>query len=215
MSAALAPRLMIPTPVPAANPVRVCFMIDRLSRAGTETQLLALVRALDRSKVRPTLVLLDGEDDLSRALEPADCPVIRLGVRRLFRRAAARAARRLRAFWREHTPDVLQVYFLDAAYFGAPLAKLSGVRKVVRVRNNLGYWVTRRHRILGRVVRPFVDATLTNTAAGKQSLVEQEGHRPDRVVVLENGVDTARFNRFLLPDTSKQRVKVGCVANLR
>jgi len=190
-------------------------MIDRLSRAGTETQLLALIRTLDRDRVQPTLVLLDGEDDLSRALEPKDCPVVRLGVRRLFSVSAARAARRLRAFWREHQPEVLQAYFLDAAYFGAPLAKLSGVRKVVRVRNNLGYWVTKKHRALGRLVRPFVDATLTNTAAGKHALIEGEKHHPERVVVLENGVDTAKFNRLLLPDTSKPRVKVGCLANLR
>ncbi|HVL14015.1 MAG TPA: glycosyltransferase, partial [Gemmata sp.] len=218
MSALLAPRRSLEAPAApatAAEPVRVCFMIDRLSRAGTETQLLALIRELDRTRVRPSLVLLDGEDDLSRALEPADCPVVRLGLRRLMSLSAARAAKRLRAFWREHKPDVLQVYFLDAAYFGAPLAKLSGVKKVVRVRNNLGYWLTRRHRAMGRLVRPFVDATLTNTAAGKQALVGQEGHRADRVVVLENGVDTAKFNRFLLPDTSKARVRVGCVANLR
>ena len=83
MSALLAPRITFPAPVPTPDPVRVCFMIDRLSRAGTETQLLALVRELDRSQVQPSLVLLDGEDDLSRALEPADCPVIRLGVRKL------------------------------------------------------------------------------------------------------------------------------------
>lgn len=215
MSALTAPRRPLPAPAPAAAPVRVCFMIDRLSRAGTESQLLALIRELDRSRVEPTLVLLDGEDDLSRALEPADCPVIRLGVRRLVGLGAARAARRLRAFWREHRPDVLQVYFLDAAYFGAPLARFSGVRKVVRVRNNTGYWVTPRHRLMGRLVRPFVDATLTNTEAGRRALVEGEGHRADRVVVLENGVDTAKFNRFMLPDTSKRRVRVGCVANLR
>jgi glycosyltransferase involved in cell wall biosynthesis len=190
-------------------------MIDRLSRAGTESQLLALIREVDRSRVSPSLVLLDGEDDLSRALEPADCPVLRLGVRRLLSVGAARAARRLRAFWREHRPDVLQVYFLDAAYFGAPVARLSGVKKVVRVRNNLGYWLTPRHRALARLIRPFVDLTLTNTEAGRRSLVEDEGHRADRVAVLENGVDTAKFNRFLLPDTSKKRVRVGCVANLR
>src|SRR5437763_4418594 len=187
MSALLAPRRPeLPAPVPCADPVRVCFMIDRLSRAGTESQLLALIRELDRSRVHPSLVLLDGEDDLSRALEPADCPVVRLGVRRLFSLSAARAAYRLRRFWREHRPDVLQVYFLDAAYFGAPLAKLSGVRKVVRVRNNLGYWVTRRHRTLDRLVRPFIDATLTNTEAGNQGRADGASHRADRGVVLEH-----------------------------
>src|SRR6476469_10005848 len=123
MSALLAPRRLPSLPSPATEPVRVCFMIDRLSRAGTESQLLALIRELDRSTVQPSLVLLDGEDDLSRALEPADCPTIRLGVRRLFSVGAAKAARQLRAFWREHRPEVLQVYFLDAACFGAPVAK--------------------------------------------------------------------------------------------
>ena len=217
MSALLAPARSFAAPhaEPAAAPVRVCFMIDRLTRAGTESQLLALIRELDRTRVEPTLVLLDGEDDLSRALEPADCAVLRLGVRKLVGATAVAAARRLRTFWRETRPDVLQVYFLDSAYLGAPLAKLCGVRKVLRVRNNLGYWQTPKHRLLGRAVRPFVDATLTNTAAGKRALVERDGVRPDRVAVLENGVDTARFNRFMLPDTSKKRVRVGCVANLR
>jgi glycosyltransferase involved in cell wall biosynthesis len=215
MSALAAARRSMPVPLRATEPVRVSFMIDRLSRAGTESQLLALIREVDRATVSPSLVLLDGEDDLSRALEPSDCPVLRLGVRRLASLTAARAARRLRAFWREHRPDVLQVYFLDAAYLGAPVAKLCGVKTVVRVRNNLGYWLTPRHRALGRMIRPFVDLTLTNTEAGKQALIERERHRTDRVVVLENGVDTAKFNRFMLPDTSKKRVRVGCVANLR
>src|SRR5688572_29572717 len=133
MSALLAPKLTFPAPATAANPVRVCFMIDRLSRAGTESQLLALIRELDRTQVKPSLVLLDGEDDLPRALEPADCPVVRLGVRKLVSVRAAKAARRLRAFWRGERPDVLQVYFQDAAYLGAPLAKACGVRTVLRV----------------------------------------------------------------------------------
>ena len=215
MSALLAPRSTFPALRSAPSPVRVCFLIDRLSRAGTESQLLALVRELDRSRVRPSLVLLDGEDDLSRALEPDDCPVIRLGVRKLFSPKAVTAANRLRAFWRDEQPDVLQTYFLDAAYFGAPLAKACGVKTVLRVRNNLGYWLTPRHRMMGRLVQPFVNATLTNTDAGKDQLVARDGLRANNVVVLENGVDTNRFKRFMLPDTSKPVVRVGCVANLR
>jgi len=217
MSALLAPHrpVFAPTLGPVVAPVRVCFMIDRLTRAGTETQLLALIRELDRRRVEPSLVLLDGEDDLSRALEPADCPILRLGVRKLLGVSAARAALRLRSFWREARPDVLQLYFMDSAYLGAPVARLSGIPKVLRVRNNLGYWMTRKHRLLGRALRPLIDATLTNAEAGKQALVERDGLAPERVVVLENGVDTHRFNRFMLPDTSKRRVRVGCVANLR
>ena len=208
------PRLSL-APEPAANPVRVCFMVDRLSRAGTETQLLALIRNLDRSRVEPTLVLLDGEDDLSRAIEPDACRILRLGVRKLLGTGAVRAANRLRAFWRETQPDVFQAYFLDSAYFGVPLARWCGIPHVFRVRNNLGYWLTPRHRLMNRIIRPLVHCTLTNTDAGKAALMERDGLRPDRITVLENGVDTHRFNRFLLPDTSKKRVRVGCVANLR
>ncbi|HEX4610340.1 MAG TPA: glycosyltransferase [Urbifossiella sp.] len=217
MSALLAPRLAdsIAPSAPATDPVRVSFVIDRLTRAGTETQLVALINHLDRSRVAPSLVLLDGEDDLSRALEPEDCPVVRLGVRKLLSRSAARAARGLRAYWRQTRPDVVQTYFQDSSYFGVPVARAAGVKSVVRVRNNLGYALTRRDRVAGRVIRPFVDRFLTNTASGKEAIVAGDGYAPDRVVVLENGVDTHRFNRFLLPDTTKKRVRVGCVANLR
>jgi glycosyltransferase involved in cell wall biosynthesis len=208
------PRLAL-APEPPARPIRVCFMMDRLSRAGTETQLLALIRNLDRSRIEPTLVLLDGEDDLSRALEPDDCRIIRLGVRKLLATKAIRAANRLRAFWRETQPDVLQAYFLDSAYFGVPLARWCGIKHVLRVRNNLGYWLTPRHRMMNRILRPLIDRTLTNTEAGRAAILKRDGVPLDRITVLENGVDTHRFNRFLLPDTSKKRVRIGCVANLR
>lgn len=202
-------------PTATTQPARVCFMIDRLSRAGTESQLLALIRDLDRTKVEPTLVLLDGEDELSRSLEPENCEVLRLGVRNLASVGAARAANRLRAFWRETRPDVVQAYFLDSAYFGVPLAKWCGVPHVLRVRNNLGYWLTGKHRLMNRVIGRWVDATLTNTDAAKEALVDRDGMQAENVVVLENGVDVNRYSRSLLPDTSRPVVRVGCVANLR
>lgn len=213
MTAVLVRERQAPIAAPA-QPVRVCFLIDTLSRAGTETQLLALIRELDRGTVEPCLVLLDGTDPASQRLEPANCPVLRLGVKRLVSRSAFTAARRLRRFWREWRPDVLQVYFLDSAYYGVPLAKACGVPMVVRVRNNLGYWLTRKHRALNRLVGRLADVTLTNTADGKRALVEAEGLSPDRVAVIENGVDVERFADFPPPFTGPA-VRVGCVANLR
>jgi len=132
-----------------ARPTRVCFLIDRLSTAGTESQLLALIRHLDRSRVTPYLCLLDGEDASSRALEPADCPVLRLGVKSLHHLRTIRQAALFRRFLRREQIDVLQVYFPDSTYFGVPIARLAGVRHIVGTRFNLGYWMTPLHRWLG------------------------------------------------------------------
>lgn len=197
------------------TPLRVAYVIDRLSRAGTEMQLLALIRTLDRTQVEPSLVLLDGADVESQALEPGDCEVLRLGVRRLASVHAARAARTLQHYWRRNPPHIVQTYFLDSTYFAAPIAKWCGVPTVLRVRNNLGYWLTRRHRWMNRIVCRWIDATLTNSEAGRQALLEQDRLPPERVHVVPNGVDMERFPVSLWPDTSKPVVKVGCVANLR
>ena len=198
-----------------ARPVRVSFLIDNLGRAGTESQLLALLRTLDRARVEPSLVLLDGSPEASRKLEPDDCPVLRLGVTKLLGRDACRAAMRLRRFWRETRPDIAQLYFLDSAYFGVPVAKLSGVPKVVRVRNNLSYWLTRKHRILNRAIRPLVDATLTNSEAGRDALMMQDGLPFERIAVIENGVDVERFPFPGRRPFFQDMIRVGCVANLR
>jgi L-malate glycosyltransferase len=197
------------------GPVRVCFLIDRLSRAGTETQLLALIHSLDRSRVQPHLCLLDGHDSFSRSLEPDNCPILRLGLRSLLGRASLSALTRLRRFWRQNRIDVLQTYFLDSTYFGVPLARLCGIHKVVRVRNNLGHWLTNGHRRLGRWMGRMADVTLTNSESGKRALVEAEKLHPEKIVVLENGVDLARFPNPAPPDTGRNIVRVGAVANLR
>ena len=209
-----------------AKPVRVSFMIDDLSRAGTESQLLALIRGIDRRAVVPSLVLLNGEGDLSRSLEPADCPILRLSVTKLLGVKAVSAAKRLRAFWREFRPDVAQIYFHDSAYFGVPLAKLCGVKRVVRVRNNLGYQQTRKHRVLSRFIRLWVDGVLTNSEVGRDAITAMDRMPAGRVTVIENGVDLERYSQTgwatlgesgIGTDSRRESATliVGCVANLR
>ncbi len=203
-----------------SGPIRVSFMIDDLSRAGTESQLLALIDNLPRELVEPRLVLLNGLGEESQQLEPENCPVIRLGIRKLAAPAAFGAAKRLLRFWREFPTDILQCYFMDSAYFGLPLARLSGIPTRVRVRNNLGYTQTRKHRWLSRTIAPFVTEWLSNTEQGKQAIAELDGVEPSIIHVIENGVDLERFpfdvtlERLKVLNTTKPLV-LGCVANLR
>ena len=197
------------------QPRRVCFVIDRLGRAGTESQLLALIRGLDRARVVPSLCLLDGDDDESRSLEPTDCAIIRLGLKGLFRWPTVAAALRLRAFWREHRIDAVQTYFLDSSYFAIPLARMCGIRRTVRVRNNVGYWLTPTHRFVGRLVGRLATKTLTNSEEGRRALAANEYLPPRKIAVIENGVDLDRFQNPRPVDTGGEFVRVGAVANLR
>jgi glycosyltransferase involved in cell wall biosynthesis len=193
--------------------VRVCFLIDELAVAGTETQLLALIEHLNRARVQPYLVLLRGDDPASRRLEPKGCPVLRLGVRSLRHPGTAlRALRFIRFLWRERI-DVVQVHFPDSSYFGVPAAWLARVRHRVRTRNNVGHWMTAGHRLLGRALNAFTTATVANCAAARDSLLADERPDPDSVYVLANGVDLDRF--LILAPPAGSMGCVGAVANLR
>jgi glycosyltransferase involved in cell wall biosynthesis len=200
---------------PAPRPVRVCFMIDRLAVAGTESQLLALIRRLDRGRVRPFLCLLDGEDAASRSLEPEDCPVLRLGVHSLCRPRAVGAAFRLARFLRRESVDVLQIYFPDSTYLGVLAGRAAGVPFIVRTRNNLGHWLTPAHRLLGRLYNRLTTLTVANCEAARQALLRDEQPPPESVVVLENGVDLERFLAIPPLDPAAPPRRVGAVANLR
>lgn len=195
------------------RPVRVCFVIDELATAGTETQLLALIRELDRDRVRPSLVLLRGDSAASRALEPDCCPVLRLGVGSLSSpRTLLRGVTFMRFLWQQRA-DVVQAYFPDSSYFGVPLAWLAGVPHVVRTRNNIGHWMRDVDRVLGRVLNVFTSATIANCQAARTALLRDERPGRARAHVLENGVDLGRF-LSLAPPAGPARV-VGAVANLR
>ena len=203
-----------PAPEDAADPVRVCFLIDELAAAGTETQLLALVRRLDRRRVRPYLCLLRGESAASRALEPDDCPVWRLGVRSLRGPATLLKMTRFIRFLRRERIDVVQAYFADSSYFGLPAAWLAGVPHRLRTRNNLGHWLTPMHGRLGRLLNAVTTGSVVNCSAARAALLAAEGPRPETVTVLENGVDHARF--LAVPPRAPATPRtVGAVANLR
>lgn len=200
----------------SSAPLRACFLIDELALAGTETQLLALIRRFDRQRVEPYLCLLRGDRAASRALEPADCPVWRLGVAALARpRTLLKFAEFVRLL-RRHCIDVLQVYFPDSTYFGLPAALLAGVPNRIRTRNNLGHWLTPWHHRLGRAMNGLTTATLTNCDAARQALLSAEAPPEESVHVLQNGVDIDRFLAVpALSEATPAQPCVGAVSNLR
>src|SRR5262249_43204238 len=167
------------------------------------------------ARVRAYVGRVEGEDAASRALEPEDCPVLRLGVRRLARLRTIPRAWRLARFLRRERIDVLQVYFPDSTYFGTLVGRLAGVPRLVRTRNNLGYWLTPRHRWLGRVCNLFTDATVANCAACRDAVIRDEAAPVQSVVVVPNGIEFGPFADLARVGSRSEPPRVGIVANLR
>jgi len=212
------------TPRHRSRPVRVCFTVDNLSGktsqvvlGGTEQQLLTLIEQLDRRKVSPYLCLLDGENEASRSVEPDGCPVLRLGVRSLWRPGVVRAVWRLGRLLRRENIDVLQTYFPDSTHFGVAVSKLVGVPRVVRTRRGLGHSLTPWERRLGRLCSRWVDATLANSQACRRAVIAQEAAPATSVTVIENGIDVDRFGCTPPVDAARngRPPTIGTVANLR
>ncbi|MGH7224376.1 MAG: glycosyltransferase, partial [Gemmataceae bacterium] len=201
----------------SSRPVRVCFVIDELAPAGTESQLLALIRCLDRRRVRPYLCLLRGDKSVSQALEPDDCPILRLNVRSLHHPRTLPPAWRFFRLLRRERIDVVQTYFADSSYLGIATAWLAGVPHRIRTRNNVGHWLTPLHRRLGRLLNVFTTRTIANCEAARQALLAAEQPRPESVLVLENGVDLDRFLDIppLTAHAATTEPRIGVVANLR
>jgi L-malate glycosyltransferase len=203
--------------VASPGPVRVCFLIDELAPAGTETQLLALIHHLNRRRVLPYLCLLRGDNALSQALEPDSCPVLRLNVRSLRNPRTARQAWRFVCFLRRERIDVLQTYFQDSSYFGIPSAWLAGVKYRLRTRNNVGHWLTPLHRRVGRILNLLTTRTLVNCEAARQAFLASDRACPESVCVLQNGLDLEHFREIppLSARSTIEKPRVGVVANLR
>jgi glycosyltransferase involved in cell wall biosynthesis len=199
------------------RPVRVCFVIDELASAGTESQLLALIHHLDRRYVWPYLCLLRGDNPLSQALEPDDCPILRLGVGSLSHPRMLGSMWRFVRFIRRERIDVVQTYFTDSSYFGILAAWLARAPHRIRTRNNVGHWLTPLHRRLGRCLNAFATQLITNCEAARQALLAAEHPRSEKVLVLENGVDLERFHDIapLMNRPASAKAHVGVVANLR
>jgi L-malate glycosyltransferase len=198
-------------------PYRTCFLIDQLSRAGTESQLLLLLRQLDRTQVTPYLALLDGTDKTSQLLQPDNCPVLKLGVRSFARPSLITALLRFTRFLRQEKIEFLHLLFRDSTYFGLLAGRLARVKRIVLSRRNIGHWMTFRDRCLMRLCQRLAHATIANSEASRRAVIAQERARPERVFILPNGIDLGRFADMppYSPKLNGEPRRVGVVSNLR
>lgn len=161
---------------------------------GAEGQFVERVRSADRLRWRHLVAALERRGD------PEE--LVRLGIRpREFRLAGsfvhpATAATILRLaawMWRERVRLVhAQDFYTNL--LAVPAARLAGAR-VIASRLDLAHWHGPRRRQALRLATRLADRVQVNAAAIRRQLVEEEGIAPERIEVVYNGIDLARFDR--------------------
>jgi glycosyltransferase involved in cell wall biosynthesis len=188
-----------------------------LSRGGTESQLLELLRGLDRRQVQPHLCVMR-RTPAGRDLEPRDCPVLDLGISTFFENffdlSLGPKVLRLSRYLRANRIEVMHLFFRASTYLGLAAARLARVPKVVRTQNNLGYWMAWYDREKWAFLNRWVDALVVNTREGRDRLSRSQRTDPEKVFILENGLE---LDKYPPPSRKGNRGlrRVGMVANLR
>jgi len=176
----------------ARKRLRILFLIDEIvgKGAGTERQLLDLIRAVDRARFDPVLCCLR-ESDWLRENDPG-CEAHVLGFRSFHGRTFLPSLIRLARFIRRTGVDVVQTFFVDSSLLG-PLAARLGRARCVGWRRDMGYWHTRSLLWALRVIDPLLDGVLVNARAVGEIVAAAEWVPRHKIHVIPNGIDVARF----------------------
>jgi len=188
---------MTPDRDPDMEPIRIAYLIDSIETeaGGTEKQLLGTLKRLDRDRFRPYLLCLHDSEWLGRFASPWDTRV--LDYRGLLKPGVVRTVRQLAAFLRAERIDVLQTFFLDPIFVALLATRMVRPRPVlITSRRDLGLtqepWYHKLFRSLFPVIGSRIDGVIANCDAIRQRVLSRDGMDPEKVIVIDNGIDPPR-----------------------
>ncbi len=171
----------------------VLHVIHHLVTGGMENGLVNLINNLPESRLRHAVACIEDFSDFRDRLVRADTEVCalhrsRIGTWRL-RRALFQVCRRLR-------PAVVHSRGMSGLDALLP-ARLSGVRRCIHSEHgwdvNDLFGTKLKPIVLRRLHAPLIDRYITVSQGFKRYLIDKVHVRPDRIMTICNGVDTAKF----------------------
>lgn len=201
------------------NRVRLCFLVDTVeANAGVENQVFETVSRIDAARFDLHLCSFQTGPRLEHLQRY--CRTMIYPMDSIYTLNGLHQIGRFRKYLNHHHMDVVHAFTSKAALFGVIGANLARCPVIITSRLNTGYWYTPFYLTLFRFLNRHTTRIYANSHGARRATLTLENARPDRVDVIYNGVDIARYssgqpNRVLelgLPETA---TVVGIVANLR
>lgn len=204
--------------------IKIAFVIDTIESptAGTEKQLLMLIKHLDRSRFQPYLCVLRTSAWLENEFRL--CQFFVAGVNSFKNITGLKGIFSLSQFLKREKIAIVQTHFRDSSITGILAARLAGVKTIIGTRRNQGYWLTSLELKIQKSLDRWVTAYIANSQSTKQWMSDNEGVNHSRVEVIHNGFDLSSFPADSAATRKQIRMSlsieehvpvVGMVANLR
>lgn len=188
----------------------VLYFSNSTIRSGAEEHILTLLRRLDRSRFELGLAC---PPSLAREMKPdlpGDVAVFPVELSRV---GHGRAALRLLNRLRRGVVDVLHSHLFYSSMFASPLGWLARVPVIVETPHCREQWRRGRLKssfVVDRAAARFVDHYVAVSQANARYLIDEKRLPPEKVVVIENGCDVARFDpRRPPPEGLRERLGFG------
>lgn len=175
--------------------INIAFVIDTIDSpyAGTEKQLLATIRLLDRSRFCPHLVCLRSSNWLKTG--DVGCEVSVMDFGSFLSMSFLHGRKRFVELCRKHDIDIVQTFFRDGNHAGTLWAHKARVDVIIASRRNIGsgYWHNRREIAILKFLKRYTSHYITNSEAAAAETRQVEGVDPLRISVVRNGLDISAF----------------------
>jgi glycosyltransferase involved in cell wall biosynthesis len=179
--------------------MKIAYLLPNLESGGTERQVLALARLLDRARFSPSLVTTAGGGVLYREFAEI-MPVTVFGDPERANQARtslwghAMTIRRLAGIFRRERPDIVHASLPASNVLGPIAARLAGVRRVIVSKRSLsdyksGFPLLRRVEPLGN---RLADVILVNADAVRRDVERTERFWEGKFRKIYNGVAVPR-----------------------
>lgn len=190
---------------------KVFFLMDHFKNpyAGTEGQLYALVKGLQKQNVHAEMAVFHHSDYTESGQFP--CPVMNLNISKMFHIMTLIRLVKLALYCRRERFELIHIYFNDASVI-APLILRLFALKVIISRRDMGFWYTNNVLKILRLNAKFHQGCICNSEAVKKVTVEQENIPEQQVYVVYNGLPKNKIPASYYPHTEYQ---IGLVANIR
>ena len=205
-----------------AGRIPVLLMTHSLGIGGSERQMAEVAKALDRSRFEAHAGCFHADGMRANELRAAGVPILELPVTSFASLSAAKGARLLLRYIREHRIELVHSFDVPLNLFAAPVAWLA--RKPVVLTSQRAHRLLTPglfHRLL-RVTDRLTDGIVVNCDFMRRHLVEDERVPARKVHLCYNGIDTGAFQprssgaeRATHPQLQQADVVVGVVCALR